>query len=87
MPAHTQVRGVSLGGWLILEPWITPTIFDNTGNDSIIDEWTFCEMQDRGTAQAALQNHWDTFYTEDDFSAIAAAGCVLSSCSPFGSLC
>lgn len=69
-----KVRGVNIGGWLVLEPWITPSLFDDTGNDAIVDEWTFCEMQDRGTAQSALQNHWNTFYTESDFADIAAAG-------------
>lgn len=69
-----KVRGVNLGGWLLLEPWITPSMFDNTGNTAIVDEWTFCQMQDRATATAALQTHWSTFYTEADFEAIAAAG-------------
>lgn len=25
-----KVRGVNLGGWLVLEPWITPSIFEDT---------------------------------------------------------
>ncbi|KAI0275217.1 glycoside hydrolase superfamily [Gloeopeniophorella convolvens] len=69
-----KVRGVSLGGWLVLEPWITPSIFDNTGNSNIVDEWTFGQLQDRNTALQTLQNHWNTWITEADFAAIAAAG-------------
>ncbi|KAL0951612.1 hypothetical protein HGRIS_008292 [Hohenbuehelia grisea] len=69
-----KVRGVNLGGWLVLEPWITPSLFDSTGNSAIIDEWTFGQLQDRNKALAALQNHWDTWITESDFAAIAAAG-------------
>ncbi|KAH7886065.1 glycoside hydrolase family 5 protein [Phlebopus sp. FC_14] len=69
-----KVRGVNLGGWLVLEPWITPSIFDNTGNDAIVDEWTFGQYQDYNTALGVLQNHWDTWITESDFAAIAAAG-------------
>lgn len=69
-----KVRGVNLGGWLVLEPWITPSIFENTNNVNIVDEWTFGEYQDYNTAQTALQNHWDTWITESDFKAIAAAG-------------
>jgi hypothetical protein len=93
----TKVRGVSLGGWLVLEvsthatlstlpvradarlitqPWITPSIFDNTGNANIVDEWTFGELQDIDTALPVLQNHWNTWITEADFEAIAAAGYV-----------
>ncbi|KAF7316857.1 Glycoside hydrolase family 5 protein [Mycena chlorophos] len=70
----TPIRGVNLGGWLVLEPWITPSIFNNTNNDNIVDEYTFGQMQDAQTAQSALQAHWSTWITEDDFSAIAAAG-------------
>lgn len=69
-----KVRGVNIGGWLVTEPWITPSLYDATNNDAIIDEWTFGQMQDPDTAKAALQAHWDSFYTEADFAAIAAAG-------------
>ncbi|KIP11128.1 glycoside hydrolase family 5 protein [Phlebiopsis gigantea 11061_1 CR5-6] len=69
-----KVRGVNLGGWLVLEPWITPSLFDNTGNPNIVDEWTFCQMQSRATAQATLTQHWNTWITESDIAAIAAAG-------------
>ncbi|KAG8732972.1 exo-1,3-beta-glucanase [Ceratobasidium sp. 414] len=70
----TKVRGVSLGGWLLLEPWITPTLFDNTGIAAIVDEYTFGQYQDYNTAQSKLKTHWDSWITESDFSAIAAAG-------------
>lgn len=69
-----KVRGVGLGGWLVLEPWITPSIFDNTGNPNIVDEWTFGQYQDQNTARNTLTNHWNTWITEGDFAAIAAAG-------------
>ncbi|KAH7930933.1 glycoside hydrolase family 5 protein [Leucogyrophana mollusca] len=69
-----KVRGVNLGGWLVLEPWITPSLFDNTGNTDIVDEWTFGEFQDLDTATSVLQNHWNTWITETDFANIAAAG-------------
>ncbi|KAI0756357.1 exo-beta-1,3-glucanase [Daedaleopsis nitida] len=70
----TKVRGVNIGGWLVLEPWITPSLFDNTGNTAIVDEWTFGQLQSKQAAQAALKNHWDTWITEQDFIDIAAAG-------------
>ena len=38
------MRGVNLGGWLLLEQWITPAFFEevNIGElqDKIVDEWT-----------------------------------------------
>ena len=68
-----KVRGVNLGGWLVLEPWITPSIFDNTGNDNIVDEWTFGQYY-RSEGVGVLQQHWDTWITESDFAQIASAG-------------
>ncbi|GLB35841.1 putative glycosyl hydrolase 5 (cellulase A) family protein [Lyophyllum shimeji] len=69
-----KVRGVNLGGWLVLEPWITPSLFDNTGDSRIVDEYTFGQYQDPTKAYNTLKNHWDTWITEADFQAIAAAG-------------
>jgi len=68
------VRGVNLGGWLVIEPWITPSLFDATGNPAIVDEWTFGQYQNPSDAQATLVQHWDTWITEDDFKEIANAG-------------
>lgn len=38
--ADTPVRGVNLGGWLSLEPFITPSLFNYDPELGIIDEWT-----------------------------------------------
>ncbi|KAF9052397.1 glycoside hydrolase family 5 protein [Hymenopellis radicata] len=69
-----KIRGVNLGGWFVLEPWITPSVFENTNNDAIVDEYTFGQLQDQDTALAALTKHWETWYTEDDFAEMQAAG-------------
>lgn len=31
-----KVRGVNLGGWFVLEPWITPSIFEATP-ENVVD--------------------------------------------------
>jgi glucan 1,3-beta-glucosidase len=51
-------------------------LFDNTGDSRIVDEWTFGQYQNYNTALNTLQQHWNTWITEADFSAIAAAGYV-----------
>lgn len=56
------------------QPWITPSIFVNTNNDAIVDEFAFGQMQDYQDALNVLVQHWDTWITEEDFIAIAAAG-------------
>ncbi|KAG6813924.1 hypothetical protein H0H92_005773 [Tricholoma furcatifolium] len=48
------------GGWLVLEPWITPSLFENTNNDAIVDEYTLGQLLDSETALNILQQHWDT---------------------------
>ncbi|KAI9444576.1 glycoside hydrolase family 5 protein [Lactarius indigo] len=58
------VRGVNLGGWLVLEPWITPSLFDNTGNPAYHPH----------VALAKLTDHWNNWITQNDFAKIAAAG-------------
>ncbi|KAF7157443.1 hypothetical protein CNMCM5623_001704 [Aspergillus felis] len=67
------VRGVNIGGWLVLEPWITPSIFDNAG-DAAVDEWTLTATLGQDQAKAVLSQHWSTFITQDDFHQIARAG-------------
>jgi glucan 1,3-beta-glucosidase len=47
------------------QPWITPSIFENTGNTSIIDEYTLGQSQNNATTRAIMQNHWDTVRARD----------------------
>ncbi len=60
-----------------MQPWVTPSLFENTGNPAIVDEWTFGQYQDPNVVRSKLTEHWKTWITESDFKAIAAAGCVL----------
>ncbi|KAL9037555.1 MAG: hypothetical protein Q9214_005651, partial [Letrouitia sp. 1 TL-2023] len=64
-----QVKGVNLGGWLLLEPFITPSLFPN--NDTV-DEYTFCEKNK--DAKSMLQKHWQSWITEKDFQEIHDIG-------------
>lgn len=53
--------GVNLGGWLVLERWMTPAVFEGTEAQ---DEYTF--MQTPGS-KLRLRQHQKTFITEQDF--------------------
>lgn len=55
------LRGVNLGGWLVLERWMTPSLFEGTDAH---DEYSF--MRSEG-ALAKLRGHQKTFITEQDF--------------------
>lgn len=68
-----KIRGVNIGGWLVLEPWITPAIFEEVG-DAAVDEWTLTEVLGKEKARDRLLEHWEGFVGQDDFEEIAAAG-------------
>jgi len=70
-----NVRGVNLGGWFVLEPWITPSIFSQWGDSrQVVDEWTYCATLGKAEAKKRLEKHWSTWITEADIQAIAGAG-------------
>jgi len=53
-----KILGVNLGGWLLLEPWITPVLFEevNVGplEGKVVDEWTYAEFVDKDFATERL---------------------------------
>ncbi|MCJ1229656.1 exo-1,3-beta-glucanase [Toensbergia leucococca] len=70
-----KVRGVNLGGWFVLEPWITPSIFDDwSSSTTVVDEYTYTQTLGKDEASSRLENHWNTWITQDDFNQISAAG-------------
>ncbi|KAI1211252.1 glycoside hydrolase family 5 protein [Annulohypoxylon truncatum] len=72
--SKTPARGVNLGGWLSLEPFITPSLFNYDSKLGIIDEWTLCNHLGAKTAASTLEKHYATFVTEQTFQEIQAAG-------------
>jgi glucan 1,3-beta-glucosidase len=72
---NDKVRGVNIGGWFVLEPWITPSIFDQWANGGgVLDEYTYCQALGQSEATSRLSQHWNSWITQADFQAIAAAG-------------
>ncbi len=70
-----KVRGVNLGGWFVLEPWITPSLFEEWAQSQTVkDEYTFCQTLGKGEAYSRLSNHWNNWITQSDFNQIAQAG-------------
>jgi glucan 1,3-beta-glucosidase len=61
--ASPPLRGVNLGGWLVLEKWMTPALFAGL---KATDEYTLCAAG--GIAiQSGLRAHRDSFITKADF--------------------
>lgn len=67
------IQGVNLGGWLVLEPWITPSIFQQFPDSAgVVDEYTL--TQNIPNAGDILRKHWDSWVTLADFQKIADNG-------------
>ncbi|KAJ9195096.1 CAZyme family GH5 [Paecilomyces variotii] len=70
----TPIRGVNLGGWLSIEPFITPSLFDSYSSQAgVIDEYTLSQKLGQSAA-STIEKHYATFITEQDFQQIAQAG-------------
>jgi len=67
---HEALPGVNLGGWLVLEKWITSDLFAGT---SAIDEYTYCLGAD-SLHLDRLKNFRDTYITKEDFTWLAQNG-------------
>lgn len=76
-PFLKQIRGVNIGGWLVLEPWITPSLFyqflgatEKWGADAAkhigMDLYSFCEALGPEEGNRQLRRHWKTWLTEAD---------------------
>lgn len=78
------VKGITIGGWLVTEPYITPSLYRNatslakqqnsSSNISIVDEFTLCKTLGYNTSLTLLDNHFKTWITEDDFEQIKTNG-------------
>ena len=75
---HTIV-GTNIGGWLVLEPWITPSLFyrflGNTKSEGVgMDSYTFCEALGPEKGNQVMRDHWNTWYTEDHIKNLSDRG-------------
>ncbi|KAG5729140.1 putative glucan 1,3-beta-glucosidase D [Termitomyces sp. T112] len=70
-----RVYGVNLGGLFVLEPFIVPALFQKY--PEAVDEWTLSTLMRADTANGGinqLEDHYNTFITEEDIAEIAGAG-------------
>jgi glucan 1,3-beta-glucosidase len=74
-----SIRGTNLGGFLVLEPWITPSLFMQflgRGRDDgvAMDMKAFCEVLGPEEGNKQLQRHWSTWVTQDIIEELARTG-------------
>ena len=88
LPFNNQIRGVNLGGWMVLEPWITPSLFyqflgkNETG--VAMDHYSFCAVLGPEEGNKQLKRHWESWVTEDIIKELAHGGAVNSLRVPIG---
>lgn len=72
---NEKIRGVNLGGWLVTEPFIKPSLYAQWANGGgVVDEYTFCKALGPTEAKQRLSAHWNSWITEADFQEIASKG-------------
>lgn len=69
-----MIKGVNLGGWLALEPWIAPGLFEGL---AATDELGFYEELGWERACERLKRHRKEFIGEKDFAFLRDAGVEL----------
>jgi glucan 1,3-beta-glucosidase len=88
LPFNNQIRGVNLGGWMVLEPWITPSLFyqflNGDETSSAFDMYTYCEVLGPEEANRQLKQHWETWVTPEIIENLAQSGAVNSLRLPVG---
>ncbi|KAG5421750.1 exgA [Candida metapsilosis] len=77
--AKETTRGLNLGGWFVLEAYITPSLFGSwlfgdDENNIPVDEYHFTKQLGKEAAEQVLQMHWNSWYTEDDFEQMSYLG-------------
>lgn len=74
---NDKIRGVNLGGWFVLEPFITPSLFEVISDDESqipVDEYHYTKVLGKSLAKERLEQHWSSWIVESDFESISGAG-------------
>ena len=69
-----KVRGANLGNWLVLEKWMEPDLFEETGTED--ETWLVRKMDPTALADR-MKKHRDTYVTEEAFAALSSHGVNL----------
>lgn len=77
--SSTFITGTNIGGWMVLEPWITPSLFyrflGKKKSEGVgMDSWTLCEALGAVEGNKLMRAHWDAWYTEDHIKKLSERG-------------
>ena len=66
-----KVKGVNLGNWLVLEKWMSPSLFEGTTAE---DEYYLPTQLSKEVYEAKIKIHRSEYITERDFTRIKSMG-------------
>lgn len=68
-------QGVNVGSWFVLEGWMATTVWTDNGCDQWASPGLYLLEQCLGNkAKDALERHWSTWITENDFAEMSRRG-------------
>ncbi|KAF2115262.1 putative glucan endo-1,6-beta-glucosidase B [Lophiotrema nucula] len=70
----TKIRGVNLGSLFIIEPWMAPQEWKEMGCKDTHAEDECVAKLGQNVANAAFQQHWETYITADDLDRMKTYG-------------
>jgi len=74
-PITPEIQGVNLGGWFILEKFITPNFFSKLNDSRVGSEWQYVQYyRNDSNKMDVLRNHWDTWVQEKDIERLSNIG-------------
>ncbi|KAJ2162511.1 hypothetical protein GGF46_000642 [Coemansia sp. RSA 552] len=71
---HRIVRGVNIGGFLVPEFWITPSMVADIPDPKPGDYLTLCQRLGPEETLRRMRAHWETWVTEAEVQRLAGAG-------------
>ncbi|THH29640.1 hypothetical protein EUX98_g4554 [Antrodiella citrinella] len=71
---YRQQQAVNLGSWFVHEKWMTASLFQCASGKKAAEIDIANGWGGVSGARAILEQHWDTFITEDDFKYLASIG-------------
>ncbi|KAJ2064062.1 hypothetical protein GGI17_001254 [Coemansia sp. S146] len=71
---HSMVRGVNIGGFLVPEFWITPSLIAAIPEPKPNDYLQLCNRLGPEATLNLMRRHWESWVTEAEIQRLAAAG-------------
>lgn len=74
LPGSGKIRGVNLGALFVLEPWMAGNEWNSMGCGAYKSEFDCVLGLGQSAANAAFQNHWNTWITQSDIAQMQSYG-------------